>query len=81
MRHDVVVRITIDLPADLHQLALSIARDTGRTLSEVVADLMWRGLKRGEDMRIEYSELTGLPVVRGGNVITTEDVRSSEDEL
>ncbi len=45
MHHDAMmlgwgVRTTIDLPADLHKQALSIARDTHRTLSETVADLM-----------------------------------------
>jgi hypothetical protein len=41
------VRTTIDLPEDLHRQALSIARDTSRTLSEIVAELMRRGLDQG----------------------------------
>ena len=45
---------------------LSIARDTSRTLSETVADLIRRGL--------------GLPVVSLGKVITTDDVQSLEDD-
>jgi Arc/MetJ family transcription regulator len=73
------MRTTIDLPDDLHQQALSIARDTRRTLSETVADLMRRGLGQGAPVEITRSESTGLPVVHLGKIITTEDVRSLED--
>lgn len=45
--NDVFMRATIDLPEDLHKRALAIARDTARTLSETVADLMRRGLEHG----------------------------------
>jgi Arc/MetJ family transcription regulator len=77
--HD--VRTTIDLPDDLHQQALSIARDTSRTLSETVADLMRRALGgSGAATDVTRSERTGLPVVRIGTIITTEDVRALEDE-
>jgi hypothetical protein len=38
--HDGEMRTTIDLPDDLHRQAMSIARDTSRSLSETVADLM-----------------------------------------
>ena len=75
------MRTTIDLPDDLHRLALSIARDTSRSLSETVADLMRRGLGHGRDHEISRSAVTGLPVVRLGTPITTEDVRALEDEL
>lgn len=74
------MRITIDLPNDLHRIALAIARDTSRTLSETVADLMRRGLddtQAGETFR---SPKTGLLVVRLGKPITSEDVRSLEDD-
>jgi Arc/MetJ family transcription regulator len=75
------MRTTIDLPDDLHQQALSIARDTSRTLSETVADLMRRALNGGgADPGMARSEKTGLPVVRTGTIITTEDVRAMEDE-
>lgn len=75
------MRTTIDLPDDLHQQALSIARDTSRTLSETVADLMRRALRGGgAATEIMRSEKTGLPVVDTGTIITTEDVRALEDE-
>jgi hypothetical protein len=74
------VRTTIDLPDDLHQQALAIARDTHRTLSETVADLMRRGLGAGSTAAICLDPRTGLPLVSVGTVVTSEDVRSLEDE-
>jgi Arc/MetJ family transcription regulator len=73
------MRTTIDLPDDLHRQAMSIARDTARTLSETVAELMRRGLGQGEAQEVSRSEKTGLPVVRLGTPITTDDVRAMED--
>ncbi len=74
------MRTTIDLPDDLHRLAMSIARDTSRSLSETVADLMRRGLGQGGGREVSRSEVTGLPIVRLGTTITTDDVRELEDE-
>lgn len=74
------MRTTIDLPDDLHRQAVAIARDTSRTLSETVADLIRRGLGSGGAVEIRSSARTGLPVVHLGTVITTEDVRSLEDD-
>ena len=75
------VRTTIDLPDDLHKQALAIARDTHRTLSETVADLMRRGLRAGSNAAISKDPRTGLPLVSVGTVVTSEDVRSLEDEV
>lgn len=75
------MRTTVDLPEDLHRQAQSIARDTGRSLSETIADLMRRALGEGTPAGVSRSARTGLPVVHlGGGVITTEDVRALEDE-
>ena len=74
------MRITIDLPDELHRQALSIARDTSRTLSETVADLMRRGLGEGKCSQTSQSPRTGLPVVTLGKATTTDDVRSLEDD-
>ncbi len=85
MHHDAVmltwgVRTTIDLPDELHKLALAIARDTHRTLSETVADLMRRGLGAGNSGAMSVDPRTGFPMVSVGRVVTSEDVRSLEDE-
>ena len=78
-----LVRTTIDLPDDLHQIAMSIARDKSQTLSETVAELIRAGLGRGDEPRritVYTSPMTGLPVIRTGVPITTEDVRALDDE-
>lgn len=74
------MRTTIDIPDDLHRQVVSIARDTERTLSETVVELMRRGMGQGAVAEQVPSERTGLPVVRIGKVTTTEDVRSLEDD-
>ena len=74
------MRTTIDLPDDLHKQALAIARDTHRTLSETVANLIRRGLGAGSTATISRDPRTGLPLVSVGTVVTSEDVRSLEDE-
>jgi predicted transcriptional regulator len=74
------MRTTIDLPDDLHRQAVSIARDTSRTLSETVAALMRRGLSQGLKGEIARSAVTGMPIVHLGTVITTDDVRALEDD-
>lgn len=74
------MRTTIDLPDDLHKQAVAIARDTRRSLSETVADLMRRGLGPESPADISVDQRTGLPLVFVGTVVTSEDVRSLEDE-
>jgi Arc/MetJ family transcription regulator len=74
------MRTTIDLPDDLHRQAMSIARDTSRTLSETVADLIRRGLGLSNTPGISRSARTGLPVVHLGTVVTTDDVRALDDD-
>jgi Arc/MetJ family transcription regulator len=69
--NDGVMRTTIDLPDDLHQQAISIARDTSRSLSETVAVLMRRGLSQGLKGEIARSAVTGMPIVHLGTMITT----------
>ncbi len=74
------MRTTIDLPDDLHKLAQAIARDTQRTLSETVADLIRRGLASESSAGMAVDPKTGFPVVRVGRIVTSQDVRSLEDE-
>lgn len=74
------MRTTIDLPEDLHRVAKAIARDEGRTLSETIAMLLRRALGEGSDSQVDRDAATGLPSVRLGQTITSEDVRSLDDE-
>jgi hypothetical protein len=74
------MRTTLDIPDDLHAQAVAIARDTHQSLSQTVAGLIRRGLGSGDPGEIARSARTGLPVVRLGRIITTEDVRRLEDD-
>lgn len=75
------MRTTIDLPDDLHRIAMSLARDTGQTLSQAVAALLRRALERPELVECYVEARTGFPVMRlGGAPITIEDVRALDDE-
>lgn len=77
------MRTTIDLPDELHGQAMAIARDSGRTFSQTVACLVSRGLTgpaRTTETELPRSKKTGLPTIAAGRVVTSEDVRSLEDE-
>jgi hypothetical protein len=74
------MRTTIDIPEDLHAQAVAIARDTHRSLSQTVAGLIRRGLSSGGPGELAVSGRTGLPVLRLGRTITSEDVRQLEDD-
>ena len=80
LRYDAVVRTTVDLPRDLHRIATSLARDEGISLSETVARLLRRALGTPGAAEVATSGLTGLDVVRLGRTITTDDVRTLDDE-
>ena len=75
-----VMRTTVDIPDDLHRQVQAIARDTRRSLSDTVTDLMRRGLGLEQTASVSRSSRTGLPVVTLGTVITTDDVRALEDD-
>ncbi len=75
------MRTTIDLPEDLHHIAMSLARDTGQTLSQTVTALLRQALQ-GSQPTLRYTDpSTGFPVIRvGGAPITVDDVRALDDE-
>lgn len=81
------MRTTVDLPPDLHSIALGLSRDSGRSLSQTVVWLMRRGLGVSPDRVAEAGAppyaidvTTGLPVVRSSRPVTSEDVRALEDD-
>lgn len=74
------MRTTIDLPDDLHRLATAIARDSGTTLSDTVSRLLRDALETPGRVRLGSSPRTGLPVVSLGRTVTSEDVRSLDDD-
>jgi predicted transcriptional regulator len=71
------MRTTVDMPDDLHKQVQAIARDTQRTLSETLVDLVRRGMAASGSTT---DARTGLPLVKLGRVVTSEDARSLEDE-
>ncbi len=77
-----MMRTTVDLPEDVHRLAMSLARDRRVTFSATITDLVRRGIAAGaadtDSEAIRY--VNGFPVVRTGRVTTSEDVRALEDE-
>lgn len=74
------VRTTIDLPPDLHAAARSLARDRGVTMSQAVAELLRRGLGQAGSVAFGRSATTGLATARVGRTVTSDDVRSLEDD-
>lgn len=82
--HDASMRTTIDLPDDLHRIAVALAQHNRRSLSRTVADLVRRGLETrvgdGEPPEYRIDEVTGLPVVSSKRPITPDDIKSLDDE-
>lgn len=75
------MRTTIDLPEGLYRQAKAIARDRSWTLSKTVAWLMRRGLGEAlSEPEIGVDEVTGLPTIRVGRLITSEEVKRFLEE-
>lgn len=74
------MRTTIDLPEDIHRLATAISRDSGTSLSETVTRLLRAALVAPGPVRVTTSARTGLRVASIDRVVTSQDVRSLDDE-
>lgn len=81
------MRTTIELPDDLHRIAVSLARHNQRSLGQIVAELMRRGLEvpvghvREPQAVYRIDDEAGLPmIVGGGRVMTDDDVHALEDQ-
>lgn len=74
------MRTTVDLPEDIHRVAAAIARDSGSSLSETVTRLLRAALAAPGPVRVSTSARTGLQVASIGRVVTSQDVRSLEDD-
>ena len=74
------MRTTIDLPEDVHRLASAIARDSGASLSETVTRLLRAVLASPGPVKVTTSARTGLRVASLGRVVTSDDVRSLDDD-
>lgn len=76
----VTMRTTVDLPEDVHAVAVAIARDAGTSLSDVITRLLRVGLGTAGPVQVSVSPHTGLTVGVFGRVMTSEDVRSLDDD-
>lgn len=79
--YDAVMRTTIDLPDDLHQAAMLVARDRHQTLSRTVASLL-RSALAGEKghATIQIDPDSGLPTLSVGRRITADDVAAVDED-
>jgi predicted transcriptional regulator len=75
------MRTTVNLPDDVHRRIVSVAKDTNRTMSEALVDILRRGLGQpASKLALTIDSETGLPQVELGDVVTTDEVRSVTDE-
>lgn len=71
------MRTTVDLPADIHDLARELAHQQNRSMSAVLTELIRLGLNPSEATR---PSPTGMPTISVGRSVTSQDVRSLEDD-
>jgi hypothetical protein len=79
--YDEPMRTTVDLPDDLHQRAKAFAQDRGLTFGQSIVLLLRRGFGEGGSADVSADATTGLPLVRLGATVTSEDLRALDDEL
>lgn len=73
------MRTTVDLPDDVLALARQLAHEQGRSMSDVLVDLVRAGMRRDGETPADRSP-RGMPLVSVGRPVTADDVRSLDDE-
>lgn len=77
------MRTTVDLPDDLHQIVVSLAGHTHRSLSTTAVELIRLGLLQSAGVAQpgwRSDLLTNLPVISLGRLVTPDDVRALDDD-
>jgi hypothetical protein len=78
-----VMRTTIDIPEELHQIVVSLAAQTHNSVSKTASELMRRGLhmqtRGAAEPAFAPHAVTGLPVLKTTRLITPADVKALED--
>ena len=74
------MRTTIDLDDELLRTAKNMATVRGQTLSRVITELAWNGLRPGRDAGGTRNGFPVLPVRPGAGVVTPEHVAALLDE-
>ncbi len=77
--YDAIVRTTLDIPDKPYYLAKAIARDRNRSLGQVIGDLILQATQAGKGATIQMSDY-GFPTFRCTRPVTSEDVKTLEDE-
>ena len=81
MHYVATMRTTIDLPEDIHRRLRSVARERRQSLSLTVTTILREALEPGAEPGMRIDPGTGWPVVATAHVVTSDDVRSLEDDL
>jgi hypothetical protein len=76
------VRTTVDLPPDLLDVVRALARDQGRSMSEVVTQLVRGGLTAPTTGagQPDLPTRNGFPQLALARTVTTDDVRRAQDD-
>jgi len=75
------MRTTVNLPPAVYRRVQGLARQQGRSLSAVIADLTMRGLAQVDaPVELARDEETGLPVLSLGRAVTSQDVAEALDD-
>ncbi len=75
------MRTTINIPDDLYYVAKSLAKDTSKSFSQTIAELLRNAIGTPRTLKeFPISTETGLPQIRLNKIITVEDIRSLEDD-
>lgn len=74
-----LMRTTIDMPDDLHEVVRQLAHDRRESMSKVAADLLRRGVQ-GTDPPELVEIRRGIPIISVGHPVTPADVASLEDD-
>jgi hypothetical protein len=74
------MRTTITLDRDLYEMALTMSRASGETLSRVIGRLVRAGLQASQTQGTESDELPAFRVSRGAPPISLAAVRKAWQE-
>lgn len=77
--YDAVMRTTLDLPDDVHALVRELAHQQGKSMGQVVAELIMAA-RPPADRSVATTGARGFPVVSVGHPVTIDDVASLDDE-
>lgn len=71
----------MDLPPAVHRRARELAKQRGKSLSAVIAELTVRGLAQvDESVTLGTDPRSGLPVLSIGRPVTVEEVADALDD-